>query len=958
MSIGGKMLNSKLSLAIKTALFGSMVFSSQSATANNDQKGADKEIERIVTTGSRISRADIEGPSPVVVMTAEDIDAKGFNNVFEAIQSLSSATGSTQGQGYTNSFTPNAETVNLRGMGANRTLVLLNGRRVANYPRAFNGQNNVFNLSSISAASISRIEILTGGSSAVYGSDAIAGVVNIITKTEMDDVTVRLRHSTSDQGGGDNSKFSIAGGLSQGDLNVSYALEYSKQDMLLGSERDWLDDNYDGPNTEKEPEYQRVNQRNIMAATFDGGFKYLHPNEFGNNVCDQWGEYALSERPSRGFYCGKDTTGDSSYINDREQLSLYTNLTYQLSNNHEFFAEALYWDSEAKNRGGYGIGWGTDRLPEGIAIGDQWLWDATNERYLYLTRTFSPAEVGDVRAHFEDEMLYSAAGFKGLIFDDWNYEVSLSHSASDSFEYENLIASDKALDYFLGQPIAGTVNEFNPNFARFWRPLDQAGRDAIVEVNDSSADASVTTVNGSITGALFELPAGAVDFALALEWSTEDYAIRVDPRTLDKTTGWGNGLTGTEGKGERDRYGAALEFRLPVTEQLLASIAGRYDYYDDETAVDGAFTYQLGLEYRPIDTLLMRANYGTTFRAPDIHQVFAGPSGFYESFTDYWLESKCVQIVNQQSTGLSAVENDAVSYHCDMDSAGKLREGQRYQGTRTGNKDLKEETGYSATLGFVWSVTEEIDLIADLYRIRIKDQVESWDTDHFFTTEAKCRNGQEPNQALCDDVLNRIKRFDAAQPDVGLKVNTAHTTYINQSLKEQTGFDINLKAGFDFGTYGEFDMDLKFTHVLEVVNQQFPGDAIDKEYRDNYLNNDFRSRWDNKFGWRINDWLVQLQQTRFGSSWNYEDPDKIRNPSDEKRALAARMKPWLIYNLGVTYILNDNHNIKLGVNNLRDSRARNDKSYTGDDPWFNRGRYPVTTAVMGRTFSLEWVGKF
>ncbi|BBN81495.1 membrane protein [Pseudoalteromonas sp. A25] len=952
------MTRSKLSRSIKAVLIGGIAFSGHHAVANTSEQAADKQIERIVTTGSRISRADVEGPSPIVVLSAQDIDAKGFSNVYEALQSLSSATGSTQGQGITNSFTPNAETVNLRGMGANRTLVLLNGRRVANYPRAFNGQNNVFNLSTISAAAISRIEVLTGGSSAVYGSDAIAGVINIITKTDVDDITVRLRHATTDQGGGDSNKFSIAGGFGKGGLNVSYAVEYSKQDMLLGSERDWLNDFNDGPATSEEPEYQTVNSRSIMAGTIDGGFKYIHPQEFGNNVCDQWDEYDFSERPSRGFYCGRDTTGDRSYINDREQLSLYTNLTYQINNEHEIFAEALYWDSEAANRGGFGVNWGTNALPDGVALGGQWVWDATNKRYLYLGRTFTEQEVGDVKSHFEDEMLYTAAGFRGTVFSDWGYEVSIAHSASDSFEYENLVASDKAMAYFLGSPLEGTTSEFNPNYDRFWKPLDKAGRDAIIEVNDSSADASVTTVNASLTGDLFELDAGPIAFAMAVEWSTEDYEINVDPRTLDRTKGWGNGLTGTEGKGDRDRYGMAVEFRVPVSEQLQASIAGRYDYYDDETAVDGAFTYQLGLEYRPLEALLVRANYGTTFRAPDIHQVFAGPSGFYSSITDYWLESKCAQIVGQQPTGLSAAEQEAVAYQCDMSSAGKLRESQSYRGERTGNKNLKEETGYSATIGFVWSITDTMDLTTDLYRIRIEDQVESWDTDHFFTTEAKCRNGQEQNQALCDDVLSRIDRFAVGTPDVALTVDTARSTYINQSLNEQTGVDVNYKAAFDLGAYGEFNLDLKYTHVLEVVDQKFPGDKVDKEYRDSWLNNDFRSRWDNRFGWNNDDWSVQLQQTRYGSSWNDEDPDATRNPSDERRAFAKRMKPWLIYNLGVTYSINDNHFVKLGVNNLRDSKARNDESYIGGRPWFNRYRYPVTTAVMGRTFSLEWTGRF
>ena len=920
------------------------------------------EIEKIEVTGSRIKRTEIEGPSPIVVLTAEDISDKGFSNMYEAIQNLTAGTGTNQGQGYTNSFTPNAETVNLRGLGANRTLVLLNGQRVANYPRAYNSENNVFNLSTIPTSAVARIEILTGGNSAIYGSDAVAGVMNIITKKNIEETTVTVHHNTSEAGGGDNSKLTITGGISGENYSWSYAVDYSDQDMLLGSERHWLDDFRDGPATETQPEYYRVNSRTIMAGGWDGGFVYLHPDEFGDNICDQYPDLELSERPSRGFYCGRDTTGDSSYINARENISVYSNFQWEFAEQHQLTADVLYWTSEAAQQGGYGTYWRTDTMSSGYHDGGGFVWDAENERYLYLQRMFGKDETGDNKSYFEDDMLYVSLGLNGTIFDDYDYQITLSHSATDNKEYEWLIASDKAREYFLGTPVDAEPGEpgmeYIPNYDRFWNPLDEAGRAAIVEKNDSTADASVTTLNGFVSGSLYELPAGELGFSVAMEYSSEEYEINVDPRTLDPDTGWGNGLTGTEGGGERDRYGIALEFEVPITEQVIANIAGRYDYYNDDTEVDGAFTYQLGIQYRPTEDLLLRTSYATSFRAPDIHQINSGPSGSYLGITDYYLETKCLQLSQGQDTGFNAVDLAALQVQCNPNLPGELKEGQSVKVTQTGNTKLHEETGYSASVGFSWDVTENLNWTFDLYKVKIKDQVESWNSDNFFRKERDCREGINTQGVDCEFILSRVTRFDGSMPNSGLTVEDWYSTYVNQALNEQTGFDMQLDYLYDAGNWGEFTAEIKYTHVLETVNQEFEGEEIDDDYRDDYLNSALRSKIDSTFAWKKDDLRITLTQMRYGSTWNWEDPDPARNPNEERRALAGRLAPWLIYNLGVNYDITDAHSVRLGVNNLRNTRPRNDESFDGTDPWFYRSIYPTMIGVMGRTYSFDYIGKF
>jgi len=173
---------------------------------------APTELEAVRITGSRIPRASVEGPSPVTVITQQQIEAQGYRSAFEALSALTENTGSVQGEDFGNTFTPAANTINLRGLGPNRTLVLVNGRRQSDYPLAYGGSVNVVSLANIPSALIDRIEVLTGGASAVYGSDAIAGVVNIILKKSYEGVGINVKAGTTEQGGGDNQRLQVVGG--------------------------------------------------------------------------------------------------------------------------------------------------------------------------------------------------------------------------------------------------------------------------------------------------------------------------------------------------------------------------------------------------------------------------------------------------------------------------------------------------------------------------------------------------------------------------------------------------------------------------------------------------------------------------------------------------------------------------------------------------------------------------
>ena len=181
------MKKNKLYNAVLFALMSSSLTLSASAVAQQQQEEDEQEeeeqaepVERLKVTGSRLSQTDLENASPVVIISEEDIANRGFTTAFDALKNLAQNTGQVQGDefGSQGGFTPNAQVISLRGLAPGQALILLNGRRLSENPTPYNGQSNFVSLSSIPVAAIERIEVLTNGASAIYGSDAVAGVVN------------------------------------------------------------------------------------------------------------------------------------------------------------------------------------------------------------------------------------------------------------------------------------------------------------------------------------------------------------------------------------------------------------------------------------------------------------------------------------------------------------------------------------------------------------------------------------------------------------------------------------------------------------------------------------------------------------------------------------------------------------------------------------------------------------
>ena len=197
--------------------------------------------EQVVVTGSRAGSTATTDINPeITVITSQQLEDRGFKNAFDALNNLAQNTGFTQGADFGNTFTPAANTISLRGLGPNHTLILINGERVADYPTPYNGAVNFVNLADIPSAAIDRIEVLNGGASAIYGSDAIAGVVNIILKDHAHGIDVDLKGGTTQHGGGGNGRFQLTGGGTFGDLSTVFALEISRVEPIWAEQRSFM----------------------------------------------------------------------------------------------------------------------------------------------------------------------------------------------------------------------------------------------------------------------------------------------------------------------------------------------------------------------------------------------------------------------------------------------------------------------------------------------------------------------------------------------------------------------------------------------------------------------------------------------------------------------------------------------------------------------------------------------
>ncbi|MBY8822453.1 TonB-dependent receptor plug domain-containing protein [Sphingomonas colocasiae] len=912
----------RISLAL-----GCGVFALTTPALAQDAQGDATPSEEIIVTGSRIPRVSEEGPAPITVINSDMIRSNGYTSVPDILRAVTQNGGETQSQQSFSgaSFTPGAQQVDLRGLGPNHTLVLVNGRRIADFPLPFQGRSNFTDISNLPVGLIERVEVLSGSASAIYGSDAIAGVINFKMKERVDGTTIDYRAGFTEHGGGMSHRATLTSGWSTDRFNIVGGIEYLHQRPLWAYTRKIQDSTEDNPVT---PLARRVFLRynpdediyvDPGAATC-ASLAYLNRGSTIYTSRARYGEYdPVIDDYGPGYFCGsRSSIGYGTVISQRKGFNSFASAGYELSDNAKLFVDAQFGISNVALMPDV-LSWA---FQDASGSSDTTFYNSYDGVLDDWSRQFTPEEAGGFRKTMirnKQKTFSITPGVRGNFADNWNYEASFNHSEYRSVvKFPEVIAA-KANALFLGPQLGVDPDSgypiFNANPSRLYKPLTEAEYDSIA-VNSiyrprSWTDNFSATIN---TTELFRLPAGPIGFAAIGEYGKQGYDLNPDPLAL---TDYYYGLKDSDGVGRRTHWALGGELRVPVTSFLQISGAARYDHFSFAGSNIGKFTYNGGLELRPTSTLLIRAAYGTGFRAPDLHYVFTGPGNTHPSADDYYLCRR-----DQPDEDIA---------DCDYSGVGIVAQ-------RNGNRLLKPETSKSLNAGIVWAPSRYFDVSVDYFRVALSNQVQDLSIDRLLRTEADCRlrqtEGGAPvdiNTPTCQDALTRVKRFTSGVLEGEL--DSVSINPINVSHEKTSGIDVAIHGRLPT-SFGEFALSVAHTHVFDHDFRQYDGDpvinklAADSSY---YIPRDKTTA---SITYSVEGLKWTVSGNRLGKLPNYGEDGYI--------------KASYLFNSTLQYDFTDHLRGSLTVTNLLDEKPVKDPTYTAypyyDISWFDS---------VGRSFFLQ-----
>lgn len=912
----------------------------------SDNKPA-QTLDKVQVTGSRIKRVQVEGPSPVVVITAEDIKKQGFTTVAEALGTLTQYTGTVVGGEWNfGNQQPDASYLNLRGLGVGYQLILLNGKRMADYAAASSPADTGISVGSIPAAAVARIEVLSSSASAIYGSDAVAGVVNIITKDNWEGNNLRLRGGTTTAGGGDTFNLQFSGGKTWDRGSITYAFEQLNRKPMYAWQRfdKGIGDMMHAPQQSADP--NRLTYAPVDGLTlwfYDTPGDYMHYNTWLNQsgelvtatpdspdaggalqyACAQAGPtytpYYPYDDPADGdapTACGNMHYYDwATMSNKYNKTSGYVAGNFRFTDNLEGYGQLMvtYSRDQMTNRSNLYI------FNQGNAT------DVTRGMFEYQ-RIIDPEQAGGMPHRTYQETGISAnVGLRGTVFKRFDWDASITYSQSEMKSWWIGPLTNKVHTWLFGEPV-GTANggplyDLGPEqLAHMFNPMTPedyaAMTDLIVNRNDSSA----LSAQFVFSGPLFKMPAGDVEMAFVAEATHSKYMLAPDVRSRNSYEGEDHtfNYNATWGGGSRDRYAAGLELRVPLLQSLTASLAGRYDKYDDISDIAGAATWAAGLEWRPLDNLLIRANHQTSFLAPNLMWVYGGPVSSYGTYTnEYLCREDGLDLTT--SAGNQACYNGAYNDGLWTISGGL-------------NNYLHEETATSDGIGFVWDVLDKLSISADYWEIELDGKSTYLNFGDILWGNTNCLMGSEPNGTPVDPGSGECAMYaDLVKRDADGHITDLKSVAINLAGVRTKGYDASLRYAWNWGRLGDFTLNAGITHVLGYDERVTDGDPW--QDRMGWTSRvAFRTRTNWTLGWNRDDWNVNLYGYRNGHRWN---------------AAADKYLPAHVqWNANVSKKITDNVRLGVDVVNLMNKYGPKDPTYYG---------FPYYNAIYGLTGRAVYV---
>lgn len=823
-----------LKVAAAPAVLGFALLSS-AAFAQNAQstdEGAD-EGEAIIVTGSIIRRTNIETPSPVTAITSESLEQRGINTASEALQRISANGAGTISTGWNTgfNFAAGANAPALRGLTVQATLSIADGMRIAPYPLADDGQRNFVDLNTIPSAVIERIEVLRDGASSTYGADAIAGVINIITKKEVQGLYVNGSAGISSHGDAGERRADITygyGDLNDQGFNFYVSGEYQKNDPLWARDRGYPFNSTDLSRICGESgscmanlNWNGVTQENgnfnglisipgitlvrpvTTAGSINGDGRYDYLNQALG--CGPWPTTTIQPGDSNTSpltVCEVDT--QQKYIMlqpEIERWGVSTRFTANIGENAQFYAMGNYYRTHTfasftplgfngRPTQPFTAGLATYNViapvyicangigtPNGVATGC----DATNgtlnpnNPFAALGQT-AQLLVRSTRPRTDEttsRALRGALGITGTFGSGWNYQADFTASQVQLTRVQN--------NYFIPQRIMdalarGTFNfvDINANSEDAWNFIAPESR------NVSTSD--LWQASATISKELLQMPGGTLAVAVGAAYREESINAPSGNPEADATRQYDRyySINSVGTSGSRSVKSGFFEISAPILDQLELNVAGRYDKYS--TGQDN-FSPKVGVKVTPVKEIALRGTFSKGFRIPSFNEAFGLPTtGFVTRQVD------CAQFAAY------CAAHNGNAYATNSYNLGL---------TQVGNPDLAPEKSTSFTAGVILEPVRNISFTVDFWHIKVKNLIVGV-TD---TSEAEAQyyanNGVVDLPGITVIPGTPDTAFPNALPNIG---------FIQSSFKNANS---QVVSGLDFGANVNFNI----TDDLKLISQ-------------------------------------------------------------------------------------------------------------------------------------------
>ncbi|MBU2894126.1 TonB-dependent receptor [Colwellia sp. D2M02] len=937
--------NSKVAKAIRLAMMvGATSAATISAPVFAAEAAEEEKVERIQVTGSKIKRIGALSPTPVVVISSVDMQDAGISNVNDFLSQMPSAEVGLSPENSNNFIYANGlNTTDLRGLGSDRTLVLLNGRRFI--PGQAGG--NAVDLNNIATSFIDRIEISTGGASAVYGADAVAGVVNIITKKSFDGVEIDVAATQPNEGGGEQQFASLTFGKEFDDGGFIVNLDFADQEQMARGDKAWFMDaveSMENPNDTSNDDgiprmiahYDREHYGLYdESSEFFLGGQHLTFDTNGNLRPMNLGDGRLPAGGLPGSRQPWNYTGEFgdgiAYAQDeyfRTPLKRHTvNIAahQMIAEDHELSFDMTYSQSKARGQS-TSVFWRSlnIRRDNPYVKDDLAQMMDDNGASSISMRRLNREDFGDRTYEQERETVRASIGLDGQITDEWSYSAYFQHGQMNqdtSWRGEVLTENfNNALDaaLFGGEivcadrndagEVIGAISGCSPINLLGNNGISDDARNYISTVATAEQGHKQTSLGLSVNGDLFELPAGFVQAAFSYDWRKER-AHELPGTGIRKGLIFGNSGDSYEGEIDVSEYSAEVAIPLVSDVFLVKNLTAELAYrYMDYSSTGGDSAYKLGLTWEVNDEVRFRFAKSQSVRAPNINELYSA------SGTQFAGRQEACSEVNIEA---ATIYKDNLVKNCAADGipvgwspSDAWVFGGSLQGRLGGNGELQNEVSEDVVIGFIYTpeFLEGFDLTLDYWKFEITDAIRFYDYENSMDN---CYQSDSLDNPFCGKFTRDPNTFE---------VIDYYETSLNAAVEKLSGVDLESRYYLPT-SFGDFNFNIVATYTEErFLNPT--GNAADGR---DHAGEEARPRWKARANasYQIDDFRAVLTTNYRHATVNDRNDwtPEVSNYND--------IHSYTTFDINATYQVLEQVELRIGMQNIADNTPpRNPHTFT------------------------------